>query len=280
MDIMPASSEPEKWHRTDHDLYVATHRPPSASVSPTTQSNPQFSSVVNSTPSSTASPPALPPHLEEPTRHDTDQTIKPEPVPEQLQDVEMTNAPYQNYLHPEPDPGRHFSYPSDQSTPFPGLASTNPSSHNTPSTLHTDTPSPESSGVASDFRHSASPAASNPSPRHAPGHYACTVPDCGQVFDQHHKLNHHARYHAKQHRCDYPNCGKGFGTKTHLQRHINDRHLHSKKFHCAVPSCEYSRAGGKSFLRKDNWKRHMTRIHHVETKDLPEPVEYEEMTDS
>lgn len=280
MDIMPASSEPERWHRTDHDLYVATHRPPSASVSPTTQLNAQFSSVSNSAPTSTASPAAVPPHFQEPTRHDTDQTIKQEPAPEQLQDVEMANAPHQGYQNPEPDAGRHFSYPSDQSTPFPGLASTNPSSHNTPSTLHTDTPSPESSGVVSDFRHSASPAASNPSPRHAPGHYACTVPDCGQVFDQHHKLNHHARYHAKQHRCDYPNCGKGFGTKTHLQRHINDRHLHSKKFHCAVASCEYSRAGGKSFLRKDNWKRHMTRIHHVETKDLPEPVEYEEMTDA
>ncbi|KAK0387933.1 hypothetical protein NLU13_4178 [Sarocladium strictum] len=267
MDIMPASSEPERWHRTDHDLYLATHQPPSASVSPTTQSNPQFNSVATSTPSSVASPPALPPHVEELTRHDTDQTIKQEHISEPLPDVEMTNAPCQEYLHPEADPGRHFSYPSDQSTPFPSLASTNPSSHNTPTTSHTDTPSPESSGVTPDFRHSASPAASNPSPRHAPGHYACT-------------LNHHARYHAKQHRCNYPNCGKGFGTKTHLQRHINDRHLHSKKFHCAVPSCEYSRAGGKSFLRKDNWKRHMTRIHHVETKDLPEPVEYEEMTDT
>jgi hypothetical protein len=29
-------------------------------------------------------------------------------------------------------------------------------------------------------------------------------------------------------------------------------------------------------LRKDNWKRHMTRIHQV--KDLPEPIEYEMST--
>lgn len=278
MDIMPASSEPERWHRTDHDLYMVAHGSPSTSVSPAAQSQPQFSPVVNPVSSPpAASPLTLPPHLEEPLRHDTDQTIKQEHMSDQPQDVEMSNVPSENYLHPDPDPGRHFSYPSDQSTPFHGLASTNPSSHNTPSTLHTDTPSPESSGVASDFRHSVSPAASNPSPRHGQGHFACTVPDCGQVFDQHHKLNHHARYHAKQHRCEYANCGKGFGTKTHLQRHINDRHLHSKKFHCAFHDCEYSRSGGKSFLRKDNWKRHMTRIHQVAQQDLPEPVEFEEM---
>lgn len=280
MDIMPASSEPERWHRTDHDLYLAAHQPPSAPVSPTAESISQFSPVVETAPATSASPSPLPLHIQEPTRHNTDQTIKQETFQQPPDDVEMTNALSQNYLHPDPDPGRHLSYPSDQSTPFPGLASTNPSSHNTPSTQNTDTPSPESSGVASDFRHSVSPAASNASTHHGQGRYACRVPDCGQVFDQHHKLNHHARYHAKEHRCEYAGCGKGFGTKTHLQRHINDRHLHSKKFHCAIPSCEYSRAGGKSFLRKDNWKRHMTRIHHVEQKDLPEPVEYETMAES
>ncbi|KAH8169771.1 Zinc finger domain-containing protein [Sarocladium implicatum] len=274
MDIMPASSEPERWHRTDHDLYMATHPPPSTSASPTTAPTAQFSQMTDSHSPNTDAQAPIPFHAQEPVRHDTDKTIKQEHAAELGLDVEMTDLS-QNYLHPEPDPGRHLSYPSDHSTPFPGLASTNPSSHNTPSTQQTDTPSPESSGLASDFRHSVSPAASNPSPRPG-GYYACTVPDCGQVFDQPHKLNHHVRYHAKEHRCEYPNCGKGFGTKTHLQRHINDRHLHSKKYHCAISTCEYSRTGGKHFLRKDNWKRHMTRIHQV--KDLPEPIEYEMST--
>lgn len=84
---------------------------------------------------------------------------------------------------------------------------------------------------------------------------------------------HHQRYHTKEHKCTYPNCGKGFGTKTHLQRHINDRHEKKKKFHCAVQGCDYSRQGGKGFPRKDNWKRHMTKIHNMDQKYLPEPVE-------
>lgn len=71
----------------------------------------------------------------------------------------------------------------------------------------------------------------------------------------------------------YPNCGKGFGTKTHLQRHINDRHEKKKKFHCCVAGCDYSRYGGKAFPRKDNWKRHMVKIHGMDTKQLPQPIE-------
>lgn len=90
---------------------------------------------------------------------------------------------------------------------------------------------------------------------------------------------HHQRYHSKDHKCMYPGCGKGFGTKTHLQRHINDRHEKKKKFHCSVDGCDYSRTGGKAFPRKDNWKRHMTKIHQLDQQHLPEPVEIDvEMT--
>lgn len=184
----------------------------------------------------------------------------------------MTDIPSQSHLSPMPDyDARHPSYPSDLSTPLPGPASTNPSTLNTPAT-QLDSPSPKSEST-SDYRHSASPSngINTISPR--TGAYHCDEPGCSQVFDQPHKLKHHQRYHTKDHKCTYPGCGKGFGTKTHLQRHINDRHEKKKKFHCAIPGCDYSRQGGKGFPRKDNWKRHMTKIHGLDQKQLPEPVE-------
>jgi hypothetical protein len=73
--------------------------------------------------------------------------------------------------------------------------------------------------------------------------------------------SHHKRYHERPHECTHPNCGKKFGTKTHLDRHINDKHNKTKKYHCTEAACSYSRHGGKSFPRKDNWRRHMTNIH-------------------
>ncbi|EEU37031.1 uncharacterized protein NECHADRAFT_86719 [Fusarium vanettenii 77-13-4] len=106
----------------------------------------------------------------------------------------------------------------------------------------------------------------------------CVEPGCGQAFNHPHKLKHHQRYHTKEHKCPYPNCAKGFGTRTHLQRHINDRHERSKKLYCSVPECDYSRQGGKGFPRKDNWQRHMLRAHNMDQPfnmdqlSPPEPV--------
>jgi hypothetical protein len=46
-----------------------------------------------------------------------------------------------------------------------------------------------------------------------------------------------------------------------------------------MPGCDYSRTGGKAFPRKDNWKRHMVKIHGMDQGSLPEPVEVDqEMT--
>lgn len=73
--------------------------------------------------------------------------------------------------------------------------------------------------------------------------------------------SHHTRYHLRNYPCQHPGCGKRFGTKTHLDRHINDKHEKSKRYHCIEPTCAYSREGGKAFPRKDNWRRHMTNIH-------------------
>ncbi|KAJ4194348.1 hypothetical protein NW767_007031 [Fusarium falciforme] len=280
MDIMPASTESEVWHRTDYQMYMAQSSPnpgplPEASPMP---EGPSHREEPTDSPSPLTLPPNNPqplPIIQSPTPTQNESVLKQEPI--EVQDVQMDEIPSHSHLSPLPDlNSRHASYPSDASTPQPGPASTNASTLNTPAT-QLDTPSPNSVANSSDYQHSVSPrnGATNLSPRN--GAYACDEPGCHQVFDQPHKLKHHQRYHTRDHKCPYPNCPKGFGTKTHLQRHINDRHEKKKKFHCSVPGCDYSKQGGKGFPRKDNWKRHMTKIHNVAPINLPEPeeVDYE-----
>ncbi|KAK7426821.1 hypothetical protein QQZ08_006722 [Neonectria magnoliae] len=276
MDIMPATTESEMWHRTEHQLYMSYNPSSSPNTLPPSDQPPPEE------PTDSPSPLTLPPNfpqpttiIQSPTPTQREISFKKEPVEEQ--DLDMVDIPSHDHLTPLPDrDSRHLSYPSDASTPLPGPTSTNPSTLNTPAT-QLDTPSPKSEGTSSDYHHSVSPnnnSIANVSPR--TGSYSCDEPGCSQVFDQPHKLKHHQRYHTKEHKCPYPNCGKGFGTKTHLQRHINDRHERKKKFHCAIQGCDYSRQGGKGFPRKDNWKRHMTKIHNVDQRFLPEPVEADE----
>lgn len=281
MDIMPASTEAEVWHRTEHQLYEAFHKPSPSdpaidttmpSPSPTPPENQAQPTFTVQTPGSTNRTEFIPDtsgniNSNNNSNNDQQQLDTGDVV---MLDAEAALPPTHDHTLTAPD-GRHPSYPSDQSTPLPGPAFTDVSSQNTPST-QLDTPSPQSVG-SSDFRHSASPqsGAGSHSPR--TGVYRCEEPGCNQTFDQPHKLKHHQRYHSKDHKCPYPGCGKGFGTKTHLQRHINDRHEKKKKFHCSVTGCDYSRAGGKAFPRKDNWKRHMIKIHNIEQQSLPEPIE-------
>ncbi|KAL6917786.1 hypothetical protein FSHL1_009216 [Fusarium sambucinum] len=277
MDMMPASTESELWHRTNYQLYVAQSSPQQMhpSMGPGGNEGPVDSpSPLALAPNTPQPQPQLLPVIQSPTPTQSETALKKE-EPDESQDISMSDIPSNDHLSPLPDSNvRHQSYPSDASTPQPGPASTNPSSLNTPAT-QLDTPSPHS-GASSYHRPSVSPGtgASNLSPKN--GVYACDEPGCHQVFDQAHKLKHHQRYHTKDHKCPYPNCGKGFGTKTHLQRHVNDRHERKKKFHCAVPGCDYSRQGGKGFPRKDNWKRHMTKIHNMDQRYLPDPVEVDQ----
>ncbi|KAL7916385.1 hypothetical protein GGI35DRAFT_37026 [Trichoderma velutinum] len=284
MDIMPASTETEVWHKTEHQLYEAFHKP-SRSDPAALQQEGLANGAVMPSPSPTPPETQLQPIFTVQSPGSTNHTeFIPDPTNTNTNnhqahaqldngDVVMLDTslpPNHDHSLAAPD-GRHPSYPSDHSTPLPGPSFTDVSSQNTPST-GLDTPSPESIG-SSDFRHSASPhsGAGSHSPR--TGVYRCDEPGCNQSFDQPHKLKHHQRYHSKDHKCPYPGCGKGFGTKTHLQRHINDRHEKKKKFHCSVAGCDYSRAGGKAFPRKDNWKRHMIKIHNIEQQQLPEPIE-------
>ena len=68
-----------------------------------------------------------------------------------------------------------------------------------------------------------------------------------------------------------------FGTKTHLVRHINDKHQKTRKIYCVVPDCPYSRLGGKYFPRKDNWKRHMLNKHSIVHEGEPGPEYMEDV---
>ncbi|KAH7176497.1 hypothetical protein EDB81DRAFT_39793 [Dactylonectria macrodidyma] len=300
MDIMPATTESEMWHRTEHQLYMTYN--PSSSPSPLPSSNPSPPEVPTDSPSPLTLPPNIPlaiPIIQSPTPTQREVSFKRDPADDQ--DINMVDIPTHIHLTPAPDRDtRHPSYPSDASTPLPGPTSTNPSTLNTPAT-QLDTPSPHSeyvnsvspanghssivytdynampsTNVDASITYPVTPNSGDGGATLSPpktGTYPCDEPNCRQVFDQPHKLKHHQRYHTKEHKCTYPGCGKGFGTKTHLQRHINDRHEKKKKFHCAVQGCDYSRQGGKGFPRKDNWKRHMTKIHNMDQRFLPEPVE-------
>ncbi|KAJ9155461.1 Serendipity locus protein H-1 [Pleurostoma richardsiae] len=163
---------------------------------------------------------------------------------------------------------------SDYSTPPPEAYSSGPSNQNTPDTRltepesnYTSSPSPQSSNnpttpntIQDDLSQDGA----------SPRSYRCK--ECGRSFDQVHKLNHHKRYHERPHEC--PHCEKRFGTKTHLDRHINDKHMKTKKYHCTVATCAYSKQGGKSFPRKDNWRRHMTNKHQeIPDYEPPEAVD-------
>ncbi|KAJ4147632.1 hypothetical protein LMH87_002144 [Akanthomyces muscarius] len=291
-ELSPSSSPaPQSAYRLiQHAISASTAQVAIPSEQPSTRIEYQLSSSwYESPPSQALQPPA---ELDNVSPGSTNQASSPEvhvssandDTPEQkASESNHTFAGEDNLLHADniTSAGRHPSFPSEHSTPLPGPGFTDVSSQNTPST-QLDTPSPDSRN-SSDFRHSASPgmvANHVPSPvKNQDGMYQCDEPGCTQYFDQPHKLKHHQRYHSKDHKCSYPGCGKGFGTKTHLQRHINDRHEKKKKFHCSVDGCDYSKNGGRAFPRKDNWKRHMIKIHHVEQQQLPMPVEVDaEMT--
>ncbi|KAK8016536.1 hypothetical protein PG993_014725 [Apiospora rasikravindrae] len=156
----------------------------------------------------------------------------------------------------------------DYSTP--GQSSSNPSAGVTPDTRITASPS-STENIFIKQENSTSPESYGavPSPQ-TPQSYTCD--ECHRVFDQLHKLNHHKRYHDRKHECPYPNCDKRFGTKTHLDRHINDKHEKKKGFHCPEVGCPYFK-GGKAFPRKDNWRRHMQNKHNITPTIDPEAMD-------
>ncbi len=207
-----------------------------------------------------ASPPAmLPPAPEIITQQPTQEDVVDPPPSKEDDFADM-------YLDlPSDDENRRsidsYEYPST-----PGQSSVAESSGRTPDTRPTVSPSPfpaipEHGKLKPDP--SISPNSSKPFP--LPGPLVC--PECSREFDQIHKLNHHKRYHDRTHECTFAGCDRKFGTKTHLDRHINDRHLKLKAYHCTEPTCAWFK-GGKSFPRKDNWRRHMVKKHGSTPQDF------------
>jgi hypothetical protein len=283
MDIMPASTESEMWHRTDFQLFSTAYDESPDGRSNSAEMPPDMDFGGAPLPPMMAPPP--PPAAQESayTSAPNSEPLTPVPSkmmsqPEAIVKIEGSSSRAEKRPHSAipsmsapPRPIHPAPAPPASSTSIPGSSSKPSTMSSTPS-AH-DSPSPESLHSSDYGHHSASPhdGVNIPSPRG--GVYSCDEPGCNQVFDQPHKLKHHQRYHSKDHKCPYASCGKGFGTKTHLQRHINDRHEKKKKFHCSMQGCDYSRSGGKAFPRKDNWKRHMTKIHGLDHRSLPEPVE-------
>ncbi|KAI1462892.1 uncharacterized protein F4812DRAFT_448784 [Daldinia caldariorum] len=201
--------------------------------------------------------------------------LPPAIVTEQTAQENPENPPYgsqddidvESFLDIPSDDEPRLSGDSYDYTTTPGQSSTDPSTGRTPDTRLTVSPSPYPNmheHVKMEPESSSSPEVSKiPSPQSS-GHIC---EECGRYFDQVHKLNHHKRYHDRKHGCPYEGCDKKFGTKTHLDRHINDKHVKSKAYHCIEPTCPYFK-GRKAFPRKDNWRRHMIKKHGAMPSDL------------
>lgn len=209
-----------------------------------------------------ASPPAMPPPAPEIiTRQPTQEDVVAPPPDRENDFADMyLDLPSDDEYRRSMD-SYEYAYSST-----PGQSSTAESNGRTPDTRPTASPSPfptipENGRLKPDP--SVSPHSSRPSPPSGP--LVCS--ECGREFDQIHKLNHHKRYHDRTHECPYADCDRKFGTKTHLDRHINDRHLKLKAYHCTEPTCAWFK-GGKSFPRKDNWRRHMIKKHGSTPQDF------------
>ncbi|TPX10677.1 uncharacterized protein E0L32_008411 [Thyridium curvatum] len=267
MDVWAPANASERGHQVAAELDKMQESPPPQAASPPMQ---VYHSVVEE-------------------QQQQQQQQQPYYEPQLVQEHTQPSLPHQDqqYYHQptivEPEPENragefvaHEMPETDASTPPPGSQSSLPSTYTTPDTRLTEptpgymnTPSPRSN-------EGSTPAHSSDISGASPRTFTCE--ECGRIFDQVHKLNHHKRYHERPHECTHQGCGKRFGTKTHLDRHINDKHKKTRKYHCTIADCAYSRQGGKSFPRKDNWRRHMQNKHNLNPEHDPVEVVDETMT--
>ena len=268
MDIDTISSGPgPSYLRTSHSPALT----PETFVSPMDIMNPSTATEMAAyttyqIENSSSPPPTVPrPDIHEDHRR-PDVPNAPSPVHDDDVDVD-------EYLDiPSPDDPRRSGDSFDFSA-TPGQSSTAPSSGRTPDTRITVSPSPHPAMPA--FIPSKQYPESSASPPDGGSNHHSGVGDvgklvcheCGREFEQIHKLNHHKRYHDRKHNCPYEGCDKKFGTKTHLDRHINDKHVKTRAYHCTDPSCPWFK-GGRAFPRKDNWRRHMIKKHQVPPAQL------------
>jgi hypothetical protein len=251
MDIMKPTNETEQAAYTDAELV----RIASASASPRNTASPAH----------TASPSPMPHIKVDPGLEESEEEAE-----EEGDESDYPESEFEGPSGLEPGQALQFGAPpdgpSDSSTPA-AQSFTNTSNGRTPDTIMTPSPTPAPINGYLKAEHSVSPADSATSPRPL-----LTCEECGRTFDQIHKLNHHKRYHDRKHKCPYDGCDKKFGTKTHLDRHINDKHEKKKGYHCTQMGCPYF-MGGKQFPRKDNWRRHMQNKHGIIPQFDPEVMD-------
>ncbi|KAM3561331.1 hypothetical protein MY1884_002426 [Beauveria asiatica] len=91
-------------------------------------------------------------------------------------------------------------------------------------------------------------------------------PHCPKVCTNKSNLKKHEHAHSRPHRCDYPNCSKskeGFGTPNDLQRHKQSVHQEAL-FVWRCPHSDCTRVSKpKQWTRKDNFRHHMFKVHHM-----------------
>ncbi|KAJ4386482.1 hypothetical protein N0V93_009379 [Gnomoniopsis smithogilvyi] len=312
MEMMKPSIPAEQAAWVNTELWKLDNSPPHLDTSPPHKTEPSPTSNSHTLPpyqqqhhqqqqQQEPTPPLqTEPYYQEPESYQDESDIpqqQPTPVPDRPQFQAVVRHPTQmdittsGQILPQHEE-QVITDISDTSSPGPGYDqyayAPSPSNHTSPDTRFTDSaytgsPSPRSSMNSqrppssyngTDYHLGAVPGGhsrnssqgENSSPK--PTSFACE--ECGSRFDQVHKLNHHKRYHERPHQCSL--CDKRFGTKTHLDRHVNDKHNKTRKYHCTVAGCAYAKqGGGKSFPRKDNWRRHMQNKHSVQNP--PEPLE-------
>lgn len=263
MDIDDQSNVNPEILRTSHSppTLPETFVDPMAIMAPTNDrekyafNTKELDRIENST-----SPPTIPMDYSSPAPVDETKPYEPSELYEDSEEEDVSSETGTMTAH---DQGR-MDGPSDSSTPA-GLSSTDQSSGRTPDTRITPSPSPMPPIKAESTASSPENMSASPKP-------ILHCAECGRTFDQIHKLNHHKRYHERRHVCMYEGCDKKFGTKTHLDRHINDKHEKKKGFHCPEAGCPYY-MGGKVFPRKDNWRRHMQNKHGINPQYDPVAVD-------
>ncbi|KZM25694.1 uncharacterized protein EKO05_0000959 [Ascochyta rabiei] len=88
--------------------------------------------------------------------------------------------------------------------------------------------------------------------------FSCT--ECDRTFDALGRFNQHLKTHKKPYICK--NCGRGFGLRADLHRHIEARHrVGNPRYGCGIQDCNMK------ISRKDNIASHMKRYHPEKRRD-------------